>query len=61
MMDSEDLFFKEVSQKYAFWKGKASELEKNKKDATKERNYAEAYRLLLNQFSSADAHKPESE
>lgn len=49
--DSEDIFLSSVLKQYTFWKKKVAEIEKNRGDSGKEKDYAEAYRLLLNQFS----------
>lgn len=53
-VDSEDVFLNDVLERYTYWKRIASEKEKEKIDATKEKEYAEAFRLLLNQFSKIE-------
>jgi hypothetical protein len=53
-MDSEDIFLQEMVSRKAFWTAKAKELEVQKKDNTREKDYANYYRLGINQFSNDD-------
>lgn len=51
LLDSEDIFLSDILRGYKYWKKRIAELEKDQRDVTKEKEYAEAYRLLLNQFT----------
>jgi hypothetical protein len=52
--DSEDIFLSDVLDKHKFWKTRATALKTDGKDASREQEYATAYRLLLNKFSTID-------
>ncbi len=55
--DSEDIFLTDALEKYKFWKARAMELKNDGKDSSREEEYAEAYRILLNRFSVVDKVK----
>lgn len=57
--DSEDIFLSDVLEKHKFWKTRATALKTANKDASREQEYATAYRLLLNKFSTIDKADPE--
>jgi len=50
-MDNEDIFLKNAVDNYTFWKGKIKELEQAGKDASKEKEYAQAFKVQLNAFT----------
>lgn len=52
IVDNEDLFLSELLAGHRRWKGKAAEAKLQGKDDTREKEYAEAYRVLLNEFSA---------
>lgn len=50
-MDNEDIFLKNALENFTFWKQKIAELEQAGKDASKEKEYAQAFRIQLNAFT----------
>lgn len=52
--DSQDIFLTDVLEKFKFWKAKAKELRKENRNAELEEEYAEAYQMLLTNFSNPD-------
>ena len=52
--DNEDIFLNEVLQGHGRWKAAAAEKKSGGEDPTKELEYAEAYRVLLNKFSQLE-------
>ncbi len=59
-LDNEDLFLETALQNYTFWKAKVTEIEKAGKDATREKEYAEAFRLQLHGFTMTDEQSKNS-
>ena len=52
LRDNEDRFLSTALENYTYWKCEVSRLEKAGKDATQEKEYAEAFRLQLNAFTT---------
>jgi hypothetical protein len=55
-VDSEDIFFAQVAKLKAYWGDKAREMEANKQNANRERNFEAAFKQLIHVFSNEQAH-----
>lgn len=53
-MSNEDKFLHELIAGKARWTNEASRLARESRDNTKETEYAQAYKLLINKFSEPD-------
>jgi hypothetical protein len=53
-MDNESRFLKNALDNYMHWKAEIAVLEKAGKDASKEKEYAEAFKIQLHGFTTSD-------
>lgn len=52
--DSEDIFLADCLERYTFWKAKASEAKEQGRTGEREIEYAQAFKVLFNRFSSVE-------